>query len=159
MVARRLRPNRPLGHCLNLRNLPSCDTWFGGAWIIGISRANIQSQKREIQKSGLDGILKGPGKLARCVVWWLQTSYPGALTPPLIPTLCTDKLYKKWGGRARVNPTWVKTPGFHQTSHISFSPSYISFIHLSIYKFCCESWTAHIYKFTKRSAGCQKHRQ
>ena len=90
-------------------------------------------KKREIQKSGLDGILKGPGKLARCVVWWLQTSYPGALTPPLIPTFCTDKLYKRWGGRARVNPTWVKTPGVHQTSHISFSPSYISFIHLSIY--------------------------
>ena len=49
VVARRLRPNRPLGHCLNLRNIPSCDTWFGGAWIIGISRANMQSKERNIE--------------------------------------------------------------------------------------------------------------
>ena len=49
---------------------------------------------------------------------------------PWVPTLCTDKLYKMWGGKVRVNPTWVKTLGFHQTAHI--------------YKFCCENWTAHI---------------
>ena len=69
---------------------------------------------------------------------------PGALTSPGSPHCwdwdwdwpwlewcnCTDKLYKMWGGKVRVNPTWVKTLGFHQTAHI--------------YKFCCENWTAHI---------------
>ena len=49
---------------------------------------------------------------------------------PWVPTLCTDKLYKMWGGKVRVNPTWVKTLGFHQTAHI--------------YKFCCENRTAHL---------------
>ena len=80
-------------------------------------------------ESFLDGILKGPGKQLVCVAWQSLESYPGALTSPGSPH-CAQKTVQNVRGKVRVNPTWVKTLGFHQTAHI--------------YKFCCENWTAHI---------------
>ena len=76
------------------------------------------------------GIMKGPGKPGLCCLI-IARELPRGTHLPWVPTLCTDKLYKMWGGKVRVNPTWVKTLGFHQTAQ-------------QIYKFGCENRTANL---------------
>ena len=64
---RRLRPGRPLGHCLNQSKIPSCDTLVARCLALKVEiyeeRGEIESESIKI----LGGIRKGPGKLVVCV--------------------------------------------------------------------------------------------
>jgi len=113
---------------------------FCGAWHLKQTKEWF-GYRGELKKDFWVGILKGPRKLVLCCLI-IARELPRGTHLPWIPTLCTDELYKMGGEKVRVNPTWVKTPGFHQTAHI--------------YKLSCENWTAHIQIYWEsESCGCE----
>ena len=118
---RRLRPGRPLGHCFNHSKIPSCDTLIARClgFKFEIYREGWGDRKWEYKM--LDGILKGPGKLVLCCLM-IARELPRGTHLPWFPTLCTDKLYKMWGGKWEwIPPGWRPWAFAKQHTYINFA--------------------------------------
>ena len=114
---RRLRPGRPLGHCLNQSKIPSCDTLVARCLDFIFKMYKKKDGGKKVKTKLLDGILKGPGKLVLCCLIIVREP-PRGTHFPWAPTLCTDKLYKMWGGKVRELPLGETSRLLPNSTHI-----------------------------------------
>ena len=91
---RRLRPGRPLDHCLNQSKIPSCDTLVARCLAV---KVKIYEERGEIESESIKKIgwnSERPRKTSGLCCLIIARELPRGTHLPWVPTLCTDKLYK-----------------------------------------------------------------